>query len=70
VTQGGGLVEVERGSVVAEAGHHGNSWQTGQTRRRLRRWQRAWVRALASWNPHVGQEATQTPWSRCRAGSG
>ena len=28
------------------------------------------LRALVSWNPQVGQEATHTPCSRCRAGGG
>jgi hypothetical protein len=50
-------------------GHHEPSWwQTGQMRRAPRRSQRCWLRAVASWNPHEGQDATQMPWSRCSAG--
>jgi len=52
-------------------GHHAPSWwQTGQTRRAPRRSQRCWLRAVASWNPQEGQEATQMPCSRCSAGAG
>jgi hypothetical protein len=59
--QGGGLVRVEDGLGAWPAAHQTTSRQTGQARRRLRRSQRAWVRALASWKPQVGQEATQRP---------
>jgi hypothetical protein len=45
-------------------------WHTGQTRRAPRRSQRCWLRAVASWNPHDGQDATHRPWSRCNAGGG
>jgi hypothetical protein len=48
--------------------HQVTWWQTGQVRWRLRRSQPAWVRALASWNPQVGQEATHRPATRCSAG--
>jgi hypothetical protein len=52
-------------------GHHWPSWwQTGQTRRAARRSQRSCVRAVASWNPQVGQDATHIRCSRCSAGSG
>jgi hypothetical protein len=52
-------------------GHHAPSWwQTGQIRRAARRSQRCWVRAVASWNPHEGQDATHRPCSRCSAGGG
>src|SRR6266508_2695422 len=50
------------------ADHQATWWQTGQTRWRLRRSHRAWLVAVASWNPQVGQEATQRPASRCSAG--
>jgi hypothetical protein len=36
-------------------------WQTGQVRRLARRSQRAWVRALVSRQPQVGQLAIQMP---------
>jgi hypothetical protein len=44
--------------------------QTGQLQERARRSTRCWVRAVASWNPQVGQLAIQMPPSRWRAGSG
>ena len=52
-------------------GHQAPSWwHTGQTRRAARRSQRCWVLAVASWNPHDGQDATHMPCSRCNAGGG
>jgi hypothetical protein len=69
-----GPVELLQGAVQAQASvaravvHQVTWWQTGQARWRLRRSQRAWLRALASWKPQVGQEATQRPASRCSAG--
>jgi hypothetical protein len=52
-------------------GHQWPSWwQTGQVRRLARRSQRCWVLALASWNPHDGQDATHMRCSRCNAGGG
>jgi hypothetical protein len=52
-------------------GHQAPSWwHTGQMRRAPRRSQRCWLRAVASWNPHDGQDATHRPWSRCSAGAG
>jgi hypothetical protein len=48
--------------VKGDPGHQRPSWwQTGQSRRAARRSQRRWVRAVVSWNPQVGQDA-----SRCR----
>jgi hypothetical protein len=70
-----GLVELgnravqPQASVARPGGHQVTWWQTGQARWRLRRSHPAWVRAVASWNPQVGQEATQRPASRCSAGS-
>jgi hypothetical protein len=69
-----GPVELLQGAVQPQApvartaGHQATSLQTGQVRWRLRRSQRAWLVALASWKPQVGQEATQRPASRCSAG--
>src|SRR5215204_4506012 len=70
LVQSGGLVRVEDGPGAWPAAHQTTSLQTGQARRRLRRSQRAWVRAMVSWKPHMGHEATQRPCSRCRVGSG
>jgi len=51
---------------VAPAPHPSGA-QIGQTRPAARRSTRAWVRALASWWPQVGQLAIQTPPSRWRS---
>jgi hypothetical protein len=62
-----GGIEVQH---VAGGHQEPSWWQTGQRRRAARRSQRSWVRAVASWNPHDGQDATHMPWSRCNAGAG
>jgi hypothetical protein len=62
-----GAVQPQAAVVERVAVHQVSWWQTGQTWRAARRSQRAWLWALASWNPQVGQEATHWPASRCSA---
>ena len=63
-----GTVQPQAAVVELVAVHQVSWWQTGQIWRAARRSQRAWLVALASWKPQVGQEATQRPASGCSAG--